>query len=306
MPPTRSDLPPVRQRLTREPLGVVEVRREQGAHGPEHGRQPAEVRMAGLLRQLAQRIEVVIDPGQVAALELREESPATSLGGDLAVTGALSQGENRRRQRAALLEVARLHQDDEPLGEHGAERGWVIDTLGHRDRFLAEPVASRVAGGVGQLARETSEQPRPQATGGGVEGGERVLEKRDGRAVDAADLGAQPGEAEGGAGEQRPRAPSFGAAREQRRVAERAACRLEGTCPLVRLAEIDQQLGTRGRVRWRPEREGLESALAQADGFLVGQPAHRLGRRAAGIQHRAIDIAAALGRLEEVVRQLGQ
>ena len=224
-------------------------------------------------------------PARSPQLELREQAPATSLGGQLAVAGAPRQVEDRRRQGTPLSGVAGLHQHDEPTREDVAERGRIADALRHRDRLLAQLVAPRIAARVGQLAREAREQPGAQRAVGGVERVERLVEQLDSRAVRPdRPPGRRPAKPSAARASSGPRAAGSSAARWRRRVLERAARRLERPSPLPRFAEVDEQLAAQPAASGGAcSVERLQRALAQTRRLLVGQPARRLGRRAARV-----------------------
>src|SRR5262249_56620371 len=109
--------------------GLVEARAQQRAHRPEHGGEPAIVRMPGLLREAAERVQVLLDAGEIPELETREQPPAASVGGELSITSATREIENRRRQDLAVLRVAGLHQHDESPHQRVAERSGIADAL---------------------------------------------------------------------------------------------------------------------------------------------------------------------------------
>src|SRR5262249_15149420 len=129
------------ERVRRETLRLVEPALEERTHRlPERG-EPEIQRLAELDREPRVGVHLGVDAHDVAELEQALQSPVAALQRPLAALHLARQTADLGRRLETLLDVLGTPERPSPAVERIRERGGVADATGHRDRFLAEPLA---------------------------------------------------------------------------------------------------------------------------------------------------------------------
>ena len=168
-----------RERLARQPLGVVEVARELGARAAEQRRPPQVERPVDDRGERGGRLDLDVGAGDVAELEQVHDRPACALQLQLEVADLGGDPPQLARHLEALLDVLRAPQHVVARVERGRERGRVADAARDLDRRLAQQHPPLGLARVVELEREPGQQARAQRRVLLAQPLQRLLEQRD-------------------------------------------------------------------------------------------------------------------------------
>ena len=293
---------PARLASSGEPLGLLNVPVQHGAHPAQRERVPAVLRHAQLVRKSGVQLQLAIDARDVSEFEQRPEPVRVSADHRLAVAGALPELDHLIGDREPDTGGVRPGRNEDLARQGRRQGGRRIDLPGDLDRLvdqslrLADVVVHPVhLGGLrAEQCGPSRGSLRPDPLQGLVEQGEQLLVEPTGV--------AQQRDADGGADQ------AVGVVQPPRRLGrplERGAgIRHPGGLGLG-APEGEQEAAAQRLVGLLHQLEHLEGPVVDLDRVLVGELLHVLGAGALCVVDRLGEVAA-WGRFEEVMGELAE